>query len=67
MQWYFAVASRKGWNVIQEKEILTLLPRVNYTQLGCDRKWLSCGCNAANLIKLGYPKYVSLIYSNTFP
>ena len=22
--------------------------------------------NAANLIKLGYPKYVSLIYSNTF-
>ena len=23
--------------------------------------------NAANLIKLGYTKYVSLIYSNTFP
>ena len=22
--------------------------------------------NAANLIKLGYPRYVSLIYSNTF-
>ena len=23
--------------------------------------------HTANLIKLGYPKYVSLIYSNTFP
>ena len=28
---------------------------------------MSCGCNAANLIKFGYPEYVSLIYSNIFP
>ena len=28
---------------------------------------MRCGCNAANLIKLGCIKRASLIYSNTFP
>ena len=28
---------------------------------------MSFGYNAANLIKLNYPKYVSLIHSNNFP
>ena len=27
---------------------------------------MSCGCNATDLIKLGYTKYVSQFYSNAF-
>ena len=47
----------KGWKVIQEKQ-----PR-----LGCYCNWVSCSCNAANLIKLGPRTYAPLVHLNIFP
>ena len=38
---------------------------VNSIKLGIDCNWVSCGCNAANLIKVGSRTYESPIYSST--
>ena len=56
MQYFFAISWHKYWKVIQEKETQTLLPMVNPISLGCDYKWVSCGCNAASSIKLSCSK-----------
>ena len=38
----------------------------NSIKFGCDCNWVSSGCNAANLKKLGSRTYVSPIYLNNF-
>ena len=38
--------------LIWEKEPQTLFSTVNSIKLGCNCNWVSCGCDAANLIKL---------------